>query len=347
MTNPSITRTLSQLPRNIARKILPSTVKSALKNPRAHLEQLLPYPSTSKRLELSTLFKQWWYYSVELLPGLVAQGRYPNTMPNLPRTMLSRCHLAGTHCLDMGTMEGITPVIMKKRGAEKVLAIDATNHCWNKIKAVQHYHKTQFDYRSVGLMYGLDKKINASFDLINCSGLLYHVFSPLLILAGIRPLLKRNGLMVISTNVILDESHFMEFNNAGRLQEEQNTFWYLSTGFLDYLLRYLRLLPIDCEWVDHKNLKTDVRYTFDKPSGYASVVCRAVDDMYLDHWAERSSKESWEYTGFIDMKRANSHPVSRIRYLGDERNLSIANLLAIKSTEHAIHNHTLKLSDQT
>src|SRR5438552_17516831 len=102
-------------------------------------------------------------------------------------------------------------------------------------------------------MYDLASKLRksrrASFDVINLSGVLNHVFSPLMVLAGVRPLLKRNGLMIVSTNVVVDNGFTMQFNNAGRLQEEANTFWYLSVGALDYLLRYLKLAPIDCLYI--------------------------------------------------------------------------------------------------
>ena len=61
----------------------------------------------------------------------------------------------------------------------------------------------------------------------------------------------------------------MEFNNAGRIQEEANTFWYVSVPLLDYMLRYLALAPIDCSFTWHSSLADPhVRQRFDKPSGY-------------------------------------------------------------------------------
>ena len=133
-------------------------------------------------------------------------------------------------------------------------------------------------------MYDLNNKLRksgrASFDVINLSGLLYHVFSPLMVLAGVRPLLKRNGLMIVSTNVVVDDAFTMQFNNAGRLQEEINTFWYLSVPTLDYLLRYLKLAPIDCLYIPHRDVKSFARLVTDVESGYLSVVCRARTILY-------------------------------------------------------------------
>lgn len=275
------------------------------------------FPRTAAELERSPLYRTWWYYSVELLPGLVARGVYPEDLPNLPRLMLRRCELGGASCLDLGSMEGLIPVLMRRGGAERVLATDAVDHCRDKLEAVEHYYGVRFEYRSVGLMYGLDRKLRGQgFDLIHCSGLLYHVFSPLAVLCGLRPLLKRGGLMIVSTNVVLADGHAMEFNNGGRMQRERNTFWYPSVPLFDYLLRYLRLAPLDCLFVPHEAVRSGERYVFDKPSGYLSVVCRAADEPVAaagDEWMRGSAASSWEYQWGVDWARAARQPRSAAR----------------------------------
>jgi SAM-dependent methyltransferase len=275
------------------------------------------FPVTPESLRESDLLNRWWYYGVELLPGIVTKGQYPETMPMLPRLMLSRCRLRGASCLDLGTMEGLMPVLMGRGGASRVLAVDGVDHCLEKLAAVQHYHRTSFEYRTVGPMYRLTEKLHGEgFDLINCSGLLYHVLSPLMVLAGLRGSLKRNGLMIVSTNVVVDPEAFADFNARGRLQAEPNTFWYLSTGLLDYLLRYLRLAPLDCAYQPHETMETEWRMRTGKPSGYLSVLCRAVDEALPsagDEWMPDSVARSWEYEWLPDWERAAAQPVSRIR----------------------------------
>lgn len=279
------------------------------------------YPATAEALRASDLFTRWWYYNVELLPGVVTRGQYEDDFPMLPRLMLRKCGLEGMECLDMGSMEGIIPALMAKRGARRVLATDAVDHCAEKLAAVQHYHGVTFEYRSVGLMYELDKKLpRQSFDLVNCSGLLYHVVSPLMVLAGVRPLLKRNGLIVISTNVVHTDEYVMEFNNEGRLQDETNTFWYVSIPLMDYLLRYLRLAPVDVAYLPHDQVTSHIRYRTDKQTGFLSVVCRAVDAPLptgSDTWMANSVRESWESAGLVDWARADGNAVSTIAYHGD------------------------------
>jgi SAM-dependent methyltransferase len=274
------------------------------------------YPEDAAALQASPLLNSWWYYSVELLPGMIAQGVYPDSMPLLPRLMLRRCDLRGAACLDVGSMEGLMSALMARGGASRVLAVDGVDHCLEKMEAVRHYHRVEFDYRTVGPMYGLAEKLDwEGFDLINCSGLLYHVVSPLTVLTGLRPALKRNGLMIVSTNVVVDGEAFADFNTAGRLQAEPNTFWYLSTGLLDYALRYLKLAPIATAFLPHEAMATDWRMRTEKDSGYLSVLCRAVDEVLPtdeDEWMADSAARSWEYEWLVDWERAASQPISKI-----------------------------------
>src|SRR5260221_4493235 len=215
------------------------------------------FPATAEALRADPLFNEWWYYGVELLPGVASPGQHPTSIPMLPRLLMRRCDLRGMACLDIGTMEGLTPTLMARGGASRVLAIDGLDYCKQKLAAVRHYYGVSFEYRTVGPMYSLTETLRGDgFDFINCSGLLYHVFSPLMILAGLRGLLKRNGVLAVSTNVILDRGFAAEFNAAGTLQEEPNTFWYLSTGLLDYFLRLLRLAPIECLYQPHEAMDT-------------------------------------------------------------------------------------------
>jgi len=140
--------------------------------------------------------------------------------------------------------------------------------------------------------------------------------SPFMVLAGVRPLLKRNGLIVVSTNVVDTDEHMMEFNAAGRLQRELNTFWYLSIPLLDYVLRYLALAPLDVVYV---SLGPSEQARSGSNAGFLSVVCRAVDapvSLAEDTWMSPSVRESWESKGLVDWKRTRRNASSLIRYHG-------------------------------
>ena len=279
------------------------------------------YPRTPDELRESELFRAWWYYGVELLPAVVTEGLYPIEMPMLPRLLLRRCAVDGVSCLDVGAMEGLVPILLRKRGARKVLAVDAANHCRGKIDAVQHYHGVGFDFRSVGLMYSLHEQLRGdAFDLVNCSGLLYHVLSPISVLASLRPLLKRNGVIVISTHVTLDPEPVADFNAAGRMHREPGTFWFLSVTLLEYVLRYMRLVPIDCAfmpsraWSREGLARLGRRADFPKEGGYLSVACRAVDNIETDDWMAESFRHSPDHRALPDWPRADAQPWSEIEY---------------------------------
>jgi SAM-dependent methyltransferase len=231
-------------------------------------------------------------------------------------------------CLDIGTMEGLVPTLLAKRGARDILAVDYSNHCLGKLKAVQHFHGVDFEYRNVGLVYRLHQQLRGGYDLVNLSGFLYHVFSPLGVLAATRPLVKRDGLVVVSTNVTLDPGYAMDFNAEGRLQREANTFWYPSARLLDYMLRYMRLAPIDCAFLPHSELGDEL--SFDKLSGYVSVVCRAVDAADRDEWMRESTRTSWEYHGLSDWRRADRQPRSAIRYTVEDDEIDLADCVATR-----------------
>ncbi len=280
-------------------------------------------PRKQPSLNLQQLFDMWWYYSVELVPGRITKGIYPNDLPMLPRIMLRRCRFPGLDCLDLGSMEGLMPTLMKRQGARRVTATDFNDHCAAKLDAVKQSYEADFEFRSVGLLYDLHRELPRSgYDLINLSGLLYHVFSPLLVLAAVRPLLKRGGLMIVSTNVVTSDGHFMEFNNHGRLQVEANTFWYPSVRLFDYMLRFMKLAPIDCAFIPHEaiaahSISRGGEYVFDKPSGYLSVVCRGTDDVMAeddDAWMRQAAAASWEHLHLTDWQRAARQPVSSIGY---------------------------------
>jgi 2-polyprenyl-3-methyl-5-hydroxy-6-metoxy-1,4-benzoquinol methylase len=291
-----------------------------------------------------------WYYSVELAPGVVTKGQYHPELPMVPRLLTRQVDLTGMDCLDLGSVEGLMPTLMVRGGAARVLATDFTNFSADKMVAVKQAYNVDFDFKSVGLMYDLHAKIRGGFDFINCSGLLYHTWSPLDVLAGIRPLLKRNGILLVSTNVVIEDEWSAEFNAAGRLNQETNTFWYLSVPTLDYMLRYLKLRPIDALLIPEADFEQPLRGEIRKQTGYLGVLCRA-DDAAIDHdeWMARSARESWEHLHRTDWSRAESQPESRIRLKTDEVDEPLA-VGRIRRAEHPAQpddNHVLRLAAQS
>ena len=269
---------------------------------------------------IEAINREWWYYNVELMPGMITNGIYTQETPMLPRMMMRNCHLSGMDCLDIGSMEGIIPILMARQGAKSVMATDAISHCSAKMDVLRQIYEVDFNFREIGLLYDLSSKLQdcGGFDLINLSGVLYHVFSPMHVLAGIRPLLRKNGLMIVSTNVLNQNSHVLEFNKSGALQQEINTFWYHSIPMLEELLRFFKLTPIDFLYVPHSSIH-EYSYVPGKDSGFMSVVCRAAESTEIDSrdpWAAQARMASWEYLGLCNEKMLNAQPQSAITYGG-------------------------------
>jgi SAM-dependent methyltransferase len=274
----------------------------------------MSFPTTTSELQASPVFNDQWYYSAELLPDVVANGAYPPDLAMLPRLMMRNVDPSGMECLDIGTMEGLIPALLDRRGASRVLAVDAISHAADRMAAIKHYHDVDFEFREVG----------QSFDFVNLSGVLYHVLSPILTLAAVRPLLRRNGILEVSTNVVYSDRCFMEWNDAGRLQSEANTFWYPSIPLFDYMLRLLKLAPIDCMHVDHTQIDLPQAHVDGLHTGYVSILCRAVDDVVPtagDEWMRHAALASWEHRGIPNWTRAATNPLSEIQHVGSRAGL--------------------------
>lgn len=300
---------------------------------------------------LEQLLAMWWYYSIELAPGRVTKGIYPDTLPMLSRMMLAKFEPEpGMTCLDVGCMEGLASVLLARRGA-RVFAVDSSRHCVDKIDAVKAAYGVDFGFYDVHSIYDLKSQFSGGFDLINLSGVLYHVVSPLMVLMGIRPLLKRNGLLVLCTNVIVERGYSMEFNAHGRMQKECNTFWYPTIPLLEYWLRMLRLAPLDVAFMPHE--AAGDRYLFDKKSGYLAVVCRAVGpgDSDADAWMGSAAALSVDFQRLVDWDKINAQPASGITYFGSVSYLrdlfgEVDRRPPIKLAINSRESHVLHLDDK-
>ncbi|GLS46550.1 hypothetical protein [Methylobacterium brachythecii] len=261
---------------------------------------------------ISKLEDSWWYYTVEKPDRSFFKGVYNDDMILLPRKNLSKIDLKGRKVADICTMEGLIPTIMCKSGASTVVAADSARPSvlkdpgvdtiemnLRKIDYIKNLHGVDFYYEEipekVPAYAHLLGRNTGQFDLVNLSGLLYHVYSPMHWIGSIRPLIRDGGLAIISTNVTLDPTHIMQFNQKGELQMNLTTYWYISVPLFDYMLRYFRLRPIRCEYMKNNGHEY-----------YMSVICRAEEGVIADPddgWMENSAFHSWDsiWYGGLDM----------------------------------------------
>lgn len=211
--------------------------------------------------EFRRIVEQHWYYSVELAPGVVTKGyEFDNII--CTRELLRRLNPAGKEICDIGTMEGLLPVLLKRRGAKSVVAID-TADLSDRVRLVQEVYGQQFEYhpktslsrikdmlteRARLSRYVGQEVIRQGFDIVLLSGVLYHVFSPIHLLGLARTLLKPGGLLVLETAVSCEDRYSMNWVFDGRkyIYWSGTNTWFPTLRFLDHILRYLKLKPIDC-----------------------------------------------------------------------------------------------------
>jgi SAM-dependent methyltransferase len=189
-----------------------------------------------------------WYYSMEMEPGNLTSGQ---TFPNLAltRTLLRRVDLNGKNCLDIGTMEGLVPILMRRRGAGNVTAYDRPSALASRIASVKNRFGVDFDFVSGFPLAELPANVgHRAFDVIVMSGVLYHLFSPLAGLAIARGLLRNGGLMIVESAAVIADEPAMYWNSALRFVGE--SYFLPSMACLDYFARFLRMEIVDCAYFD-------------------------------------------------------------------------------------------------
>jgi SAM-dependent methyltransferase len=205
----------------------------------------MTFPDDREAIERSSFFNEKWYYSIELIPGLFTQGANHRNL-GLTRDLLKRCEVKDRRCLDIGTMEAAVPILLSRRGAGPIVAVDISYR--ERIAAVKHYTGARFDYHS-GLTHGntvsfLRSQGVVNFDVVVLSGVLYHCFGPLHTLAMARSLIRTGGLMIVETFAVVDEQYAMFFNARGFFTPDPSTYFLPSIALLEYLLRYFKLTPL-------------------------------------------------------------------------------------------------------
>ena len=256
--------------------------------------------------------KEDWYYSIELLPAQFTRGKeYANVA--LTRDLLRRCDVAGHRCLDIGTMEGLVPVVLCRRGAAQVVAVDGLN-LRSRINLVQAAHGAEFEYfGNVAASKVVEFLLTANalnavtgtqhpfgFDIVVLSGVLYHVFSPIHVLGAARSCLKDGGLLLIETAAIRTNSYVLQFNFTGTgYIYDWTDIWFPSPALLDYLCRLLNLAPLDCIHLE----STDPYHPDVIRLG---IVCRATDGVLPGPGERFMQQSTWnmEYASVLSHSAA-------------------------------------------
>lgn len=192
-----------------------------------------------------------WYHWIELRPGEFTQGAVLSALTNiaLGRQILRRVTVEGATCLDIGAMDGLFSLLLHRRGAQTVIACDRYNRR-AEFEFVCDALDTRMLYLSQVSIADVRRiaphLIGNPFDLIIFSGVLYHMYDPMNGLALVRSMVRPGGIVIVETNVSRSTEPIAHFNIAGSIVPDPHNYWNVSVALLDYLLRYFRLMPLDC-----------------------------------------------------------------------------------------------------
>ena len=195
---------------------------------------------------IKDILQEQWYYTIEIKPGVFTTGHgHPNV--SITRALLRDVEFDGASCLDIGTQEGMLPVLMKRAGAKTVTAYDRWQ-LQDKIDLVKEAYDADFRYISgrqlSELRTALADQESSLFDIVLFSGVLYHLINPLGLLSVARSFCREGGLFLIETAALQQQEMTLHFNAGGKLYGQSANYFLPTTNCLDYFLRMLRLKPI-------------------------------------------------------------------------------------------------------
>jgi SAM-dependent methyltransferase len=191
------------------------------------------------------LLDRRWFHSIDLGDGDVTPGRFSrNVPPNYTLfgffDLVTQIDLSQARCYDLGTMDGLGAFVLKGLGAPHVVACDLGPR--PSFRFARQRLGLEVDYvtpamaQDLPAMVGTDKA-----DFLLMAGVLYHVFDPLTVLLACRQALRREGLLVVETHHLPNESApVMRLNPADVPRPRvdlPHTYWLPSKSAVHTMLR--------------------------------------------------------------------------------------------------------------
>ncbi len=197
-----------------------------------------PPPQPSQDQLRRIVEEHWWYHRMNLGLGVRTPGQHGDNL--LPiAALLAHVPLDGTKCVDIGTMDGKMSFLMERRGASDVLAVDGVAK--GTVPALAAAFGSAVRYRSGYVVERLPvlAEEEGLFDVVLCSGVAYHVYSPFDLVANVRGLLRNGGVAVFETAAIHDDTNRHMSLNHGDHYREYTTLWIPTTACFRYMMEFM------------------------------------------------------------------------------------------------------------
>ena len=190
-----------------------------------------------------------WYHSIQFEDDVVSSGRFP---PDIPPNytlfpvfyFLENIDLSGIDCIDIGATDGLASFIIKSEGASTVVATDRGERDAFRFGReildldILYFPGTTLDGGDL-LRKLQDANLPIKYDLVVLSGVIYHVYDPLIVMMQARNLLKPNGLFIVESAIASGEEDALFLNWA--IEEpvrEANTYFLPTLKGLSGLMQF-------------------------------------------------------------------------------------------------------------
>lgn len=166
-----------------------------------------------------------WFHKIELGQGVTTKTRttagedadHPLGYWKIIRQCLPE-DLSGKSVLDVGCNAGFYSVEAKRRGAARVLGVDAQRHHVQQAKFVSRVLGLDIEFRRMSV-YDLDPRVTGHFDLTLALGLIYHCKHPVLALEKLY--LVTRELLILETAIISAEKEGPRLRSFMRRMERE------------------------------------------------------------------------------------------------------------------------------
>ncbi len=148
--------------------------------------------------QLEQIDKRKWHHRIDFGDGVITNST--SNCSNKVDRMAIPFNLEDCSVIDIGTRDGGLAFEFEKRGAKLVIS--------NDIVKIDHFNfefsrsclQSNIKYLHCDL-YRLPFLKIPKFDVVNCSGVIYHVSDPYLLLMAMRQICKPDGILIIESAV--------------------------------------------------------------------------------------------------------------------------------------------------
>jgi SAM-dependent methyltransferase len=257
-----------------------------------------------------------WFHAIDF-GDLCTAGRFPATVP--PNytlfgfyELVQHIDLASACCIDVGTMDGLAAFVLKKLGAQRVIATDLAprqTFAWARDRL-----GLDVDYRTPVQVLDLPTVLPAGerADLVVMAGVLYHVLDPIAAIAACRETLKADGLLILETMYDFGSAaatmSFNPLDASPAAVERANVFWRPSHSALVGMLQLVGFEVV-------ASLAVDARVTFlaraRRPSQLTGTA-RRIREIHRRYGRYANYKERLDLAAF----ERDDGPLAALRYRG-------------------------------